>query len=96
MAKHWDALVLNDYEAVLPLTWNKKYGVYYLYQPPFTAHLGVFGKNLNKELINDFLNTIPVKFKYWDISLNHANYFQLQNFNLHERVNYVLPLQDSY
>jgi len=37
MARHWDALVLNDYEAVMPLTWNKKYGFYYLYQPAFTA-----------------------------------------------------------
>ena len=24
MSKHWDALVLKDYEAVMPLTWNKK------------------------------------------------------------------------
>ena len=35
MAKHWDALVLDDYEAVMPLTWNKKYGITYLYQPFF-------------------------------------------------------------
>jgi len=26
MSKHWDALVLGDYNAVMPLTWNKKYG----------------------------------------------------------------------
>ena len=25
MAKNWDALVFGDYEAVMPLTWNKKY-----------------------------------------------------------------------
>src|SRR6187402_2816093 len=62
MAKHWDALVLNDYGAVMPLTWNKKYGFYYLYQPAFTASLGVFGKNLNKELIDDFIKNIPPKF----------------------------------
>ena len=53
MAKHWDALVLKDYEAVMPLTWNRKYGFYYLYQPAFTASLGVFGKNLTKEIIDD-------------------------------------------
>ena len=38
-AKNWDALILNDYEAVMPLTWNKKYGIYYLFQPPFTPSL---------------------------------------------------------
>src|SRR5678809_1754095 len=63
MAKHWDALVLNDYEAVMPLTWNKKYGFYYLYQPAFTASLGVFGKNLTKEIIDDFISMLPSKFK---------------------------------
>nr|MBU9937149.1 hypothetical protein [Ferruginibacter sp.] len=64
MAKHWDALVLNDYEAVMPLTWNKKYGIHYLYQPPFTACLGVFGKQLNAATVSDFLKSIPPKFRY--------------------------------
>jgi hypothetical protein len=100
MAKHWDALVLNDYEAVMPLTWNKKYGIAYLYQPFFTASLGAFGDGLNITLVNDFLKAIPSKFKYWDIYLNRANYLYpaggLNNFNFYERVNYILPLDDSY
>ena len=96
MAKHWDALVLNDYEAVMPLTWNKKYSVYYLYQPPFTAHLGVFGNDVSAELINKFLQAVPKKFSYWDISFNYANYFELSDFHLHERMNYVLALNNSY
>ena len=96
MAKHWDALVLNDYEAVMPLTWNKKYGIAYLYQPFFTASLGVFGNMLNAVLVNDFLKAIPTKFLYWDIYLNSANSFSLKDFALYERVNYVLPLNDLY
>ncbi len=40
----WDALVMGDYEAVMPLTWNKKYGFTYLYQPNFVPVLGVFAK----------------------------------------------------
>src|SRR6187431_1007687 len=67
MSKHWDALVLNDYEAVMPLTWNKKYGFYYLYQPAFTASLGVFGKSLTKEVIEDFVSMFPSKFKLVEI-----------------------------
>lgn len=96
MAIYWDALVMNDYEAVMPLTWNKKYGIHYLYQPAFTAHLGVFGKSITAAIVNDFLKAVPVKFKYWDIYLNHANYFQLKDFDLYERMNYVLPLNDTY
>ena len=93
MAKNLDALVLNDYEAVMPLTWNKKYGIHYLYQPPFTACLGVFGKNLDAETVNAFLNAVPEKFKYWDIYFNAGNFFKLNNFNLYERMNFVLDLK---
>lgn len=96
MAKHWDALVLNDYEVVMPLTWNKKYGIYYLYQPPFTASLGIFGNTISAEMANTFLKAVPKKFSYWDIYLNHGNYFQLSDFNLYQRINYILPLNNSY
>ncbi len=96
MASHWDALILDNYEVVMPLTWNKKYSVCYLYQPYFTAALGLFGKNITAELVNDFLSSIPAKFKYWDIYLNYANRFSLSKFELTNRVNYILPLQDSY
>ena len=58
MAKHWDALVLGDYEAVMPLTWNKKYGIHYLYQPFFTSSLGLFGKNISGDLLNAFLHDL--------------------------------------
>src|SRR5215204_4504300 len=96
MAKHWDALVLNDYEAVMPLTWNKKYGFYYLYQPAFTASLGVFGRNLNEKLINNFINSIPAKFKLIEISLNAGNIIgDSKTFSL-LRSNYILHLNKPY
>ena len=96
MADNWDALVLNDYEAVMPLPWRKKFGIYYLYQPPFIAQLGVFGKNIQSDLFENFLTHIPAKFKLWEFSFNHKNIFQLSNFNLYERINYVLPLNLAY
>ena len=96
MAKNWDALVLGDYEIVMPLTWNKKYRIHYLYQPAFTACLGVFGKLLTAEIVNAFLNAIPAKFKYWDIYFNPGNLFKIKDFELYQRMNYVLHLNDSY
>ena len=96
MAKQWDALVLNDYEAVIPLTWNKKYGFYYLYQPAFTASLGVFGKNLTKEIIDDFVSMLPSKFKLVEISLNSGNIVgDSRPFSL-LRSNHILHLNRSY
>lgn len=96
MAKNWDALVQNDYEAVMPLTWNKKFGINYLYQPAFTACLGVFGKSITAETVNSFLHAIPEKFKYWDIYFNPGNVFNFSDYNLYERKNFVLDLRGNY
>jgi len=96
MAGQWDGLVLNDYEAIMPLTWNKKYGIYYLYQPFLCAQLGVFGKNVVTKTSKSFLKAIPAKFKYWDISLNHHNILHLKDFNIVLRNNFVLRLSPTY
>lgn len=96
MCKHWDALVMNDYETIMPLTWNKKYSFYYLYQPFFAASLGIFGNHISAEIVHDFLQDIPAKFKYWDFYLNRDNLFSIPDFPMYERSNYVLPLQDNY
>ncbi|MEO6288435.1 MAG: hypothetical protein ABIO76_00865, partial [Ginsengibacter sp.] len=96
MSKHWDALVSEDYSAVMPLTWNKKYGIYYLYQPFFAASLGIFGNNISADVVKIFLDNIPGKFKYWDFYLNKENVFQVEGYDLYERKNYILPLQKEY
>lgn len=103
MASNWDALVLsnglhseNDYEAVMPLTWNKKYGICYLFQPFLTAQLGVFGNNISAEVMESFLKVIPAKFKYLDICLNQKNIFSLKEFDLYQRSNFILDLSKSY
>lgn len=96
MADNWDALVLNDYEAVMPLPWRKKYGIYYLYQPFLTAQSGLFGNYISAELFNKFFQGIPRKFKLWEFSLNHGNLFQVEGLNFYERTNYVLNLNQSY
>jgi len=95
-ADNWDALILNDYEAVMPLPWRKKIGFYYLYQPFFSAQLGVFGNTINANLVENFLKAIPSKFKLWELSLNHQNIFRLNSFRLFERANFVLPLNHAY
>jgi hypothetical protein len=38
----WDLLVLDDYKAVMPLPRRSKYGLSYVYTPPFVQQLGVF------------------------------------------------------
>lgn len=96
MAKHWDALVLNDYETVMPLTWNRKFGISYLYQPPFTACLGIFGKHVTEVMIKNFLQAIPKKFKLIEISLNSGNKFTTPTGISIPGNNYYLHLNKKY
>lgn len=99
MAENWDALVLNNYEAVMPLTWKRKYGFYYLYQPFFTASLGLFA-NTQPISIADFLRAIPSKFTYWDIDTNEAHIVPEPNpvaaLTVHKRLNLFLDLKKNY
>ncbi len=96
MSENWDALVADDYEIVMPLPWKKKYTIHYLYQPFFTASLGVFGNNISAETVKLFLENIPAKFRYWDFYLNKANLFSIPGFPMYERSNYILPLSENY
>ena len=96
-APNWDALVLDDYEAVFPLTHGRKYFINYLYQPLITQQLGLFYKNLiGAEELENFIKAIPKKFRFVDIALNEANYFESENISIKKRKNYLLDLEKSY
>ena len=93
----WSALVLDDYEAVMPITGRKKFGVNYLFQPFFVQQLGVFSRRkVTAEMLQDFLNAIPKKFRFAEIRLNEGNVVenQLQGIEYHRNV--VLDLNQDY
>jgi hypothetical protein len=92
MSQNWDALVLNDYEAVMPLTRNSKYGIHYLYQPFLAAQLGVFGS----DNVQVFIEAIPDHFRYIDIYLNSGNTKALNTESVLLRDNYILDLNHPY
>jgi hypothetical protein len=93
----WDALILDDYEAVMPLTFGKKYGIYYLFQPWFCAGLGVFGIHpLTTKVISQFFQAIPTKFRYVDICLNYENRYTHKDAQITERVSYIMSLKPTY
>jgi len=100
MAENWSALIEDDYSRVMPLTWNKKFGFHYLYQPYFTKTLGVFGNGSIPFEISRFLHAIPKKFKLWDIDINEKNFISDNNSNIrlkqHARTNYFLSLHQTY
>src|SRR5258708_37472695 len=68
----WNALIDDDYNAVMPLTWRKKYGFHYLHQPFFTQQLGIFSieKKIPDRTANEFLKAIPGRYRFIEIQLN--------------------------
>ncbi|SDX10581.1 hypothetical protein SAMN05444411_103105 [Lutibacter oricola] len=95
VADNWDVLVLNDYEAVMPLPWRSKYFIKYVYLPIWTQQLGLFSCSaVSEELIQKFRRAIPKKFKKLTIQFNSNNKFNSKNSS--EKINYILPLNKSY
>lgn len=96
MAKNWDGLVLDDYESVMPLPWNSKYGTRYVYQPFLTAQLGITGQVLTKELIHDFIDAIPNSYRLVEIPLNYENITGVPATLSKQRKNFILRLDKPY
>lgn len=95
-APGWDALVMDDYEAVFPLTHARKYGIDYLYQPLFTQQLGLFYRTERSAArLVEFLHAVPERFRFIDVSLNEGN-AAAANLPLDRKKNYVLELDKPY
>lgn len=92
---HWDALVWDDYSAVMPVPWRKKYGIKYVYQPLWILQLGIF---TNSEISSEFefLNELKNRFKFIALRLNTKN--TLQSVTPESSVNHFqyLTLENSY
>ena len=77
----WDALVIGDYETIFPLTHKKKFGFFYLPQPPFTSQLGAFG-NITNERLKLFFDYIFSHYKLIEIELNQLNHFHSEHLTI--------------
>jgi hypothetical protein len=92
-AGQWDALVLGDYLAVMPLPWRSRAGIRYLYQPSFTQQTGIFSAGpVPPALVGAFLEKVRSHFRFAEIYLNYGN----QHPGLQEHANFILPLDTSY
>jgi len=71
----WEALILGDYEYVMPLPVKRKYGISFLVQPPLTQQLGIFSKNsIDNNMVESFINKIP--YRSYHLNFNEQNPFQ--------------------
>jgi hypothetical protein len=90
VADKWDALVLEDYKAVMPIPWKRKFGIKYVVQPYFCQQLGVFSKDEFDKGV--FLKKIPKSFIKIHLNIN----FDTSKPSLEKRINYELDLSKDY
>ena len=99
MAANWDGIVLNDYEAVMPLSWKRKWGIKYLYQPAFTQQEGIYSaQQISREIQDAFVALVCKNFRFAEITLNYENNFPASNngIEITQRNNYTLNLNRPY
>lgn len=93
--KKWRAIVLGDYEFVMPFAENKKYFIKYIYQPFFTQQLGVFSeKEIISEIVDIFLQELLKSYKFINTNLNYV--CKTNTVTLQIRDNFELKLRDIY
>lgn len=89
VCNRWSALVFDDYRAVLPFCWNKKWGVRYIYQPAFLQQMMYVGPQTDAET-NDKIRMILYAFAdFIDLKVNLP-------ISEHQRQNYELLLDADY
>ena len=60
VVQKWDALILDDYQAVFPLPSRKKFCIKYSFTPFWVQQLGLFYiKSNSRLLVEDFISAIP-------------------------------------
>lgn len=95
VANDWSALILDDYDAVMPLPIYSKLGIKYISQPFFTQQLGVFSKQaITEDIFDEFLKNIPKRFFKIALQFNSENKFIKENSV--SKNNYILPLNNEY
>ncbi len=93
----WEALVMDDYKAVMPLTAKSGYALSKIIQPEYAPQLGVFtSERLDVNLVNTFLEAIPDRFKSVYLHLNAFNKVSHPKFHIRHGVIHELDLIAPY
>jgi hypothetical protein len=98
-ATNWEGIVLGDYEAVMPLPYNRKLlGWKQVYQPFFVQQLGVFSiVPVEKAIFEQFLKLAKLHYVRFQLNFNEGNtIYESAYFKSTLRNNYLLSLADAY
>lgn len=100
VCEQWDCLVLNDYDAVWPLPWRKKFGLKYYFRPYGIQQLGIFSKKpLSLDQLRQFYLALSREVRFADLYLNEGQFLPknlLKQADLRANLNLKLSLNRSY
>lgn len=98
VSEHWEALILNDYDAILPLPFVKKMGFKLFVQPLFCQQLGPFSiRPLKEEEINCFLDSLPTQALRLNLSFSSGIQIpeKFSFLNPKQRINQIIDLDED-
>lgn len=93
--ENWECLVYGDYEVIMPIPLQFKFGIKFVLQPIFCQQLGVFYKEeISEKLFKEFEAKLH-KYRVRNYCFNEEN---TEKFNPkgEKKVNHVLDLDLSY
>ena len=93
----WDALVEDDYQAVLPLPHRTKAGISYIYTPFFLPRMGIFAPQpVDAQKTLAFFNAIPERYRQVDLLLNPSNDADLLPYEKVDLLSHITYLNRPY
>ena len=91
---HWDVLMEGDYDSVMPLPKKTKYGIPYVFTPPWVQQLGLFSLNkISEKTQNEFLKRMGKKFLWIDYQMNSS--YNGASGSVLVKKNYFLSLEEG-
>lgn len=95
LTKHWSAIIIGNYQSILPLPWNTKWGIRYYQAIPFVQQLGLIGK-IDKNQLPQILEMVKKFARYGDVFFNFSNQDFVNQLAIKEKTNLVLDLSRPY
>ncbi len=93
VCENWSALVLDDYETIMPLPLGTMFNNPAVISPCLAPQLGVFSPRLPApEIIDAFLSLLRSRFKYIRLGLNKYNLISDETFKIKTARSYNLDL----
>lgn len=92
----WKGLIVGDYEYIMPINSNKKFGITYLFQPVYAQQQGIFPP-ATPAITEQIIRDISEKYKLIEIAFNSMNLIHATpKQSIIHRKNHILSLNKPY